>query len=126
MDLLSRGSDWLEEQRHKQLSRLVTYRRGGDAAELAATIGKTTFELDDGAGAVLRVESRDYLIRVSDLVLDGNAILPQRGDQIEETDAASGNTIIYEVGGFGDQPHFRFSDVNRRTLRIHSKQTDET
>lgn len=121
-DLLQKASAWLEDQRTKFLTQSVVYQRGTDTVELPATIGTTVFQIDDGAGALLRIESRDYLIRVVDLVLGGNAILPKRGDRIRETSGTQ--VIVYEVVGPGDEPCWRWSDVYRQTLRIHTKQVD--
>ena len=70
-DLLERASNWLEEQRRRHASRVVTYARGSRTLDVLATIGKTLFEVDDGYGIVVRYESRDYLIQAADLVLDG-------------------------------------------------------
>jgi hypothetical protein len=70
----------------------------------------------------LHVESRDYLVRAAPLVLNGVTELPKRGDQIHEM--TDGVIFIYEVMGPGDEPHFRYSDPYRRTLRIHTKQVD--
>ena len=103
-DLLEQASAWLEDQRVKHLTRTVTYQRGGNAAEVLATIGQTVFELDDGAGAMLRVEARDYLVLAADLVLAGVPTLPQRGDRIRETEGGSGGRVfVYEVMAPGDQ-----------------------
>ncbi len=122
-DLLEQSSAWLEDQRTKHLSHTVTYRRGDQSAEVAATIGRTVFRVDDQYGAQIRSESRDYLVLTADLVLVGNAALPQRGDQIRET---VGETVfVYEVIAPGDEPCFRFSDPYRKTLRIHTKQIDQ-
>lgn len=121
-DLLATSSQWLEGQREKHMTRSVIYKRAAHTVELPATIGRTVFALDDGAGAILRVESRDYLIRAAHLVLNAVTELPKRGDQIHELQ--DGVIFIYEVMGPGDEPHFRYSDPHRRTLRIHTKQVD--
>ena len=121
-DLLQRASAWLEDQRTKYLTQSVVYQRGADTTPVPATVGETVFQIDDGAGAVLRIESRDYLIRAVDLVLGGNAILPKRGDRIRETSGTQ--VIVYEVVGPGDEPCWRWSDAYRQTLRIHTKQVD--
>jgi hypothetical protein len=121
-DLLDQSSAWLEDQREKHMSRSVIYQRGAYTVDVPATIGSTAFTLDDGAGAILRVESRDYLIRAAHLVLNGVTELPKRGDQIHEM--VDGVIFVYEVLGPGDEPHFRYSDPYRRTLRIHTKQVD--
>ncbi len=118
-DLLSRGLSWLEDQRHQHLTRTVTYQRGGSEVELAATIGRTVFEQDDHAGGLTRIESRDFLIRAADLVLATETILPKPGDRIRESDAIT--IYTYEVMAPGTEPPWRYSDVNRTTLRIHTK-----
>lgn len=117
-DLLGRASDWLEYQRTRHVTRLVTYQRGSELLTLAATIGKTVFDLDDGSGAVVREESRDYLILAADLTLG----LPERGDRISEQQ--NGQTFVYEVVGPGHEPCWRYSDPNRRTVRVHTKQIE--
>jgi len=121
-DLLQRASAWLEDQRTKHLTQSVVYQRGTDTIEVLATIGSTVFQIDDGAGGVLRIEARDYLISAADLVLAGNPVVPQRGDQIRETQGRQ--VFVYEVIRPGDEPCWRWSDAYRQTLRIHTKQVD--
>lgn len=118
-DLLDRGSAFLEDQRHRHMSRTVVYQRGSDAKELQATIGKTEFEQADEAGLIHRTESRDFLVRAADLDIGSGLILPRAGDQVRETVGTS--VFVYEVNAPGGQPPFRYSDPYRRTLRIHTK-----
>jgi len=121
-DLLEQGSAWLEDQRVKHASRAVTYARDADSVEGQATIGRTVFDIDNGYGVLEKTESQDYLILTDDLVLGGTPTLPKRGDRIRET---SGETVfVYEVMAPGKEPHFRYSDPYRKTLRIHTKQVD--
>ena len=121
-DLLQKGMAWLEAQRTKFMTQPVIYQRGTDSVEVAATIGTTTFQVDDGDGAMLRIESRDYLILAADLVIGETPVLPKRGDRIRET---SGSQVFtYEVMAPGDEPCWRWSDGYRQTLRIHTKQTN--
>lgn len=122
-DLLEKSSAWLEDQREKFMSRPVIYQRGTDTVEVTATIGQTLFAVDNGEGAALQVESRDYLIRAAHLVLGGGPVLPRRGDQIHELQ--DGVIFIYEVMAPGDEPVWRYSDPYRKTLRIHTKQVDK-
>ena len=118
-DLLEQGLAWLEDQRHRHMTRTVTYRRGGEEVSLAATIGRTEFEQVDEYGAIHKTQSRDFLVRTADLVLDGVRTLPLAGDQIREAD---GNpTFVYEGMAPGDQPPRRHSDPYRQALRIHTK-----
>ena len=118
-DMLEQGAGWLDNQRHQHMTRSVSYARGASTVEVQATIGRTEFEQADEYGIVTKTESRDYLIRTADLVLDGQATLPMRGDQIRETDGTT--TFVYEVLSPGDEPVFRYSDPYRKALRIHTK-----
>jgi hypothetical protein len=118
-DVLERGSAWLEDQRNRHMTRMVTYQRGGDSVDVAATIGRTEFEQADDFGVIHKIESRDYMVLTTDLVLAGVQTLPKAGDRIRETDGAK--TFVYEVMAPGNEPPFRYSDPYRKTLRIHTK-----
>ncbi|GJQ27312.1 MAG: hypothetical protein HBSAPP02_23440 [Phycisphaerae bacterium] len=98
---------------------MVTYQRGNQSVELAATIGRTEFEQADHFGVIHRTQSRDFLVRAADLVLGGEPALPVAGDRIREGDGEK--TFVYEVMAPGGEPPFRYSDPYRRTLRIHTK-----
>ena len=121
-DLLQRGSDWLEEKRTQHASRFIAYVRGAQSVELSATVGRTTFEVDDGYGVLVRHESRDFLLLAADLVLDAGQTLPQRGDRIREMQGPQ--VVVYEVTAPGSEPCWRYSDPYRKTLRIHTKEVD--
>ena len=121
-DLLEQAAGWLDGMRAQHLSRRVVYSRGDDSVEVAATIGRTVFEIDDGSGAVVQWESRDFLIAAVDLVLAGEVVEPLPGDRIRETQ--DGKVYVYEVMAPGKEPCWRYSDPYRRTLRVHTKQED--
>jgi hypothetical protein len=112
-DLLERGARWLEEQRTKHCTRDVTYVRGTSSTVVKATIGRTQYEIDDGQ--VVRVEftERDFLIQAAALVLGGNAVTPQAGDQVREP--RDGQVLVFEV------IDLRYSDPYRQTLRIETR-----
>lgn len=118
-DLLEQGAAFLDERRHTHLTRTVTYQRGADSAEVAATIGRTVFEQADESGFIRKVESRDFLVRRTELVIGGSETLPKAGDRIREPDGAL--TQVYEVMAPGGEPPFRWSDPYRKVLRIHTK-----
>ena len=101
-DLLSTSSDWLQDQRHKHLARTVTYIRGPSSVELQATAGRTSFEVVDENGILQEHESRDWLVRAEDLVLDGLKIKPRPGDVVSET--LGGVTHKYTVMSPGEGP----------------------
>ena len=121
-DLLERAIVWLEGQRVRRLGRQVLYQRGSHNVTVIATLGRSTFELDDGAGAVLRVESRDFIISAADLVLSGQGVEPRSGDRIIQ--AAEGTLWVYEVTAIGGEPAWRWCDPYHRAMRIHTKQVD--
>ena len=79
-NLLQIGASWLADQMKTHASIDVLYERGVEQMPVKATVGKTEFELDDGSGVVVRVQSRDYLIQAADLVLGGSETLPAAGD----------------------------------------------
>ena len=120
-DLLAKGADFVQRVRNAHMTRLVVYGRGGESVEIAATVGRTVFRLEGSHGQVTRYISRDYLVAAADLVLDDERITPQRGDVIRET--ADDVTYVHEVmSPSSSEPDWRYSDPQRRTLRIHTKQ----
>ena len=121
-NLLGKAVEWLDTQCVRHLSWPVTYVRGEHSVEVQAAVGRTEFEDDNGTGVLEKVESRDFLIRASDLVLDGPAVLPERGDRIREEQ--DGMLYVYEVMAPGREPCWRYSDPYRRALRIHTKLVD--
>jgi hypothetical protein len=121
MHLLEWGQTWLNNQLQQFASREVVYQRGASTLTVQATVGRTLLKLDDGYGGVLlQWTDRDFLIRAEDLVISGQTILPQRGDTIHEVQA--GVTYTYEVLAPGKEPVWKWSDLYRSLLRIHTKQ----
>ena len=122
-DLLEQASVWLGRMRASHMGRKVTYRRGQQSVEVTATVGQTTFEVINDSGFAELVHSRDYLIAADTLVISGTAVIPKPGDRIEEL--LNGQTLVHDVMS-PDQgkPCWRYSDPYRRTMRIHTKQTE--
>jgi hypothetical protein len=118
-DLLDQGAAFLDDQRHRHMSRTVVYRRGTEAKEVQATIGRTEFEQADEAGLIHRTESRDFLIRAADLDLGAGPIQPKAGDQVREQ--VGTQVLVYEVNAPGGQPPWRYSGPYRRAMRVHTK-----
>jgi len=118
-DLLEQGAAFLDDRRHQHLTRAVTYERGAASVEVAVTVGRTVFEQADESGFIRKVESRDFLVRRTELILDGSEALPKAGDRVREADGEQ--VQIYEVMAPGGEPPFRYSDPYRKVLRIHTK-----
>ena len=122
-DLLEQGQQWLADQLTTHAAQTVVYARDGDEVTVPATIGKTTFEHDDGQGTIIRTQVRDYLVDTHLLELGGDTVLPKPGDQIRETE---GDTVFtYEVMAIAGEPCWRYSDPFRNKLRIHTKLVSE-
>jgi hypothetical protein len=117
-DLLQTGIDWLDAQRKASLSRLVTYKRGGDSVEIAATLGTSEEEVYDESGTSMRAKRTDFLVTAADLILDGYLVTPIPGDRIVH------GAKTYEVMALADGRHYVAFPGNV-TLRIHAKLVDE-
>lgn len=103
-------------------SKTVTIQRGAQStAGVSATIGRTLYEPDNGAGIIDRWESRDFLIDAADYKIGGVAVLPLRGDKIIEVIGST--TVTYEVSAPRDVPHCVYADGYRVKLRIHTQQS---
>ena len=109
--------------RADHMGRKVTYRRGQQYVEVTASVGNTVFEVINDSGFAELVHSRDYLIAADALVIAGTAVVPKPGDRIEEV--LNGQTLVHDVMS-PDQgkPCWRYSDPYRRTVRIHTKQSE--
>jgi hypothetical protein len=118
-DMLAAGAAWLTAQLNAAAAATVTYRRGGDEAEISATIGRSDFEAQGQEGVIENWESRDFLIPAASLPFGE----PKRGDLIVET---SGDLeLVYEVSAPRGVPVFRYGDAFRSIVRVHTKQTDD-
>lgn len=119
-DLLDQATSWLDAQRAEHLSRLVTYVRGDQSVALPATMGNTTYEVQDDTGATAEAKATDFLISADQLVLGSEITLPVPGDRIRVT---RGETVeVFEVMALGGAGHYRPCDPFGRLLRVHTKQ----
>lgn len=122
-DLLQQAASWLDGMRRTHLSRLVTYERGGDSVEIAATLAATTYEVADEAGAVMQAKATDFIVSAEALVLGGAVSRPIVGDRVRVT--VGDGVRVFEVLDLGGTGHFRACDPDGRMLRIHTKLIDE-
>jgi len=122
-DLLEQAASWLDDQRVRHMSRLVAYSSGADSVELAATLGSTTYEVTDDAGATVQTKATDFIVSADALVLGGEMVKPQPGDRIEVP--AGDKVLVFEVMDLGGAGHYRPADPFGKAWRIHAKQVDE-
>lgn len=125
-DLIADGLSWLDGQRDLHLGRTVTFRRGSDEVSVTATVGRTEYEEFGTDGTVVRSESRDYIIRVSDLAtLLGAGLYPRHGDRIVET--FDGYTLTCEAMAITSGTEvWRYHDRRQRQYRITTKIVERT
>ncbi len=117
-DLLNSGLAWLTGQLQAHAARPITYRRAAQTVIVNATLGRRDFEADSTEGR-LYIRANDFLVRTTDLVLGGQAILPERGDQIDVD--FSGQVATFEVLAQDGIPPWEYSDPHQLMLRIHTK-----
>lgn len=122
-DLLESGARFIANTMNVQFARDVTYVRGQDSTVLKATPSRSTFEVESEAG-IMRVVTRDWIVRVCDLVLMSGRTLPERGDRIIET-GRDGVPVEYEVTNVGSEPQWRQCDPYGFSIRVHTKQLGE-
>lgn len=119
MDFLQQGLAWLEAQRQRFLTQMVTYRRGEQHITIAATLGQSTHRSVDAEGLEIRTQSVDFLVAASELQIDGVKLMPQAGDRI--TLVCENQTQLYEVMAPAGEGVFRECEPYGQTLRIHTK-----
>lgn len=112
MNLLESAAEWLCNQSEKSLSVSIRYiPRNGTPLSVNAVVGRTLFRAENEYGMTVRVESRDFLIPVSNLPQE-----PQRGDRI----IYAGRE--FEVLAPNSEPVWRWSGSQHITRRIHTKE----
>jgi len=122
-DMLQRGLARLTQILKDRVSQPVTYIRGPLAITVSATFGQKLLKLDNGAGTnYLEWTDMDFLIPTEDLVIQGESIIPERGDLIEIPFTTK--TERFEVAPYGNDSCWRYSDPNQTIVRIHTKHVE--
>ena len=102
--------------------RNVTYRQGGVAISISATPGRSIVMYEGDDGMRIKIEMRNYLIQVGELVIGGAEITPNEGDTI--TDDNEGSTITYVVASDGGMS-WRWSSRYHKQYRVIVKERSE-
>jgi len=95
---------------------LIAYARGESAAEIYAMTGLITNNQRLEYGASLTTESREFVFAVGDLLFDGSAFLPVRGDKIIET--VNGAEAVYEVAAVGGLPAWEYETSDQTLVKV--------
>lgn len=120
-NLLKRGERWLADKQTKLTSETVTYVVSVASVGVSATIGRSTFDVEDVNGLQISVETIDFIIPFDELVIDGLAYEPQPGNRVEWDGRR------YEVSSPGPGlPHWKWDGEFRSRYRIHTKFVGET
>lgn len=97
---------------------VVAYTRGAATVSITAIRGVTSWDREAPYNGV-RVGDRstDWIIEAATLRLNGAAITPQRGDEIEV------NGLAFRVAPFGpDNQLWQYHDRERTVFRVHTKE----
>lgn len=117
-DIIAKGAAWFDAQRKAHMAVYVDYQPLGAmfSRRVPATIGMMRWDAMDAAGQMIRFDTRDYFVSVSDYQAE-----PRRGDKIHETDEA-GARRTYEVMVPGGQNNpWSWADRGQRIRRIHTQ-----
>lgn len=117
-DLLATGVAWLHQQREAKLVKSVTYCRGASQVTIDATKAKTDTQVVNAEGVEVRGQVDDWIIKPSELVIDGVTVFPQQGDRIRDT--IDSQTVVYEVAKGPDGVAWRYTDNFRLAIRVHT------
>lgn len=118
MNLMRTAAEWLNKKRDTFLAEQVTFCHYGKlptTVTLSATRGSTFFKAESDYGITIRVRSVDFLVSANQLTF-----FPEKGDEI----ICDGKK--YEVLAPNNEPVYRWSDVNSKIMRIHTKEIGDT
>ena len=114
-DMLRTGAAWLEAQRKAHMTTDVVYTHkrtpGSASVTVAATFGRTNYEVSTEDGMTVGSHVWDFLITADDLAAE-----PDAGDIIT---AQGRRYIVMRVAGEA----WRWSDPYRTIYRIHTRDT---
>jgi hypothetical protein len=119
MTLLSRGLAFLRSKLAEGAGVSVVYSRGATSGTITAWVGTTLFtgQVRDGIGGFVEWGERDYLFPLS--AISTSFTEPRRGDRITET--INGVSMTFEIQGPQGEVAWRYSDSERKLVRVHCK-----
>ena len=116
-DVLAKGLAWMHRQRVAHMTSPAVYRRRDEhdaGTPVAVTASQVRRELVDGNGMPVTALVMDFIVDTGALAFE-----PATGDMIEF------NGRRYEVGEFGEDKCWRWTDASRLALRIHTRDVGE-
>jgi hypothetical protein len=97
------------------------YARGEDESEpITGVPVQHEYEvIDDESGLPTKVLSYDWTFVAAELLIDGNPIVPRKGDRWKPT--IEGTEETYEVLPIGKRPCFERADTSGVLILVHTK-----
>jgi hypothetical protein len=92
----------------------VTFHRGNASVSVTAVPGQSALESRSERGAGVTTETRDFLVKASDLVINSAVVVPTSGDSITETVGVQVFTYLLVP------PFFARHSLDGRYLRLHT------
>jgi hypothetical protein len=115
-NLLRQAAETLQTRMEANASEVVTYIRNGAVIYTGpAVIGRSITEQDSGSGFFMKVISRDFIIRQSNLP----GLVPMRNDEVRQM--INDVEVVFLVDGSAGQPHYEETDGYGVAWRIHTK-----
>lgn len=118
-DMLKDGAGWLSKMLRENAAQAVTYQRGESTIEVRASRGRREYEVTDASGFITAYESIDWLVDLSDLLIDDIRCEPEQGDRIIEGSLEDG--VVYQVMPPPGRAAWEYADAYRNKFRIHTK-----
>ena len=121
MNLMQRGSRFLDRKMDLANAAQVRYWRGSAFVDFEAELSNTPIGSALSGDVTQTWQTTDILVYVSDLVLGGHAIDPERGDRVEAT--INGELVKFVVAETDDKRTHRWVDATTRLKhRIHMRE----
>jgi len=121
MSIMSTSLAWLSSNMKTHLSESGTIRREAiETSSVSMRVGKTMADVEGSGGVTVRTNIADFLITAADYTINGVAVEPKRGDEIDY----GGKT--YRAMPIAGGEVWRYAEnVNRTVLRIHTKEVGD-
>lgn len=118
-NMFRQAEKWVNEVRNAHAVINIALIRNGVSRPLLATPDKTVFKYTDRQGVFVVEVVRDYIINIEDYRVLATALIPEKGDIIEEIDGATKRT--YKVLPTNNEPVYIETGAYHTAYRVHTK-----
>ncbi len=113
-DLLTTGIAHLHDQIRRHASSLGTYQRGAYSVSVLMTKSQRQAISSGDQRAAVSVDSFDFIVKPSELILNGSVITPMANDKITH----GGNVFV--VSPIDNDQCYRPSGTDGTRIRVHT------